>query len=167
MTSIKLGTQSIASIHRKFTKVLVSYCWQWWIQIDLQVRRSQGGGESASKIMFISPSGFSAERAWYHQSAKGWYPGVLAIWRKKHNGKKIIMVSDLPVYSRIATSVTFWIQKRANLCSVSLEPWRNREIGKCKQHIPFKPEWTDYLKTYSSIFEKWPHQEFLIFSLKW
>lgn len=44
MTSIKLGTQSIASIHRKFTKVLVSSCWQWWIQMDLQVRRSQVGG---------------------------------------------------------------------------------------------------------------------------
>ena len=31
------------SIHRKFTKVLVSSCWQWRIQIDLQVRRSRGG----------------------------------------------------------------------------------------------------------------------------
>ena len=40
-----------------------------------------------------------------------------------------IMVSDLPVYRRNATSVPVWIQKRANLCCVSLEPRRNREIG--------------------------------------
>ena len=44
------------------------------------------------------------------------------------------MVSDIPVYRRIATSVTVGIQKRANLCSVSLEPRRNRELVNGKQH---------------------------------
>ena len=66
-------------------------------------------------------------------------------------GVESIMVSDLPVYRRNATSVTVWIQKRANLCSVSLEPRNWLMVS----NIPFglyEPEWTDYLKTYSSIF---------------
>ena len=69
-------------------------------------------------------------------------------------GVESIMVSDLPVYSWNATSVSVWIQKRAKFY---------RESGTEKEprnwlmvnNIPFgsyQPEWKDYLKTYSSIF---------------
>ena len=47
-------------------------------------------------------------------------------------GVESIMVSDWPVYCRIAISVTIWIQRGGggDFSSVSLEPRRNWEIGK-------------------------------------
>ena len=63
------------------------------------------------------------------------------------------MVSDSPVYRRNATSVTVWIQKRANLCSASLKP-RNWLMVR---NIPFgsyQPEWKDYLKIFRLEFPK-------------
>ena len=93
-------------------------------------------------------------------------------------GVESIMVSDLPVYSWNATSVSVWIQKRAKFYRESgteKEP-RNWLIV---NNIPFgsyQPEWKDYLKTYSSIFG-WNfrkvnlpftfHPEFPKFSVKW
>ena len=55
--------------------------------------------------------------------------GAYHLTEKSGWGGESIMVSNLPVYRRNATSVTVWIQKRANLCRVSLEPRRNWEIG--------------------------------------
>ena len=44
-------------------------------------------------------------------------PGVLTIWQKNPvEVSKTIMVSDLPVYRRIAKSVTVWIQKKGRIC---------------------------------------------------
>ena len=92
---------------------------------------------------------------------------------------KSIMVSDLPVYRRNATSVTVWIQKKDDF--VSRESGTNKELRNwlMVSNILFgsyQPEWTDYLKTYSSIFG-WnfrkvtlpftSHPEFLKFSVKW
>ena len=52
--------------------------------------------------------------------------GAYHLTEKSGRGVEGIMVSDLLVYHRNAT---FESKKRANLCSVSLEPRRNREIG--------------------------------------
>ena len=75
------------------------------------------------------------------------------------------------------TKILTWFEskKGANLCSVSLEPRNWLMVS----NIPFgsyQPEWTDYLKTYSSIFG-WNfrkvtlpftfHPEFPKFSVKW
>ena len=64
------------------------------------------------------------------RSAKSW--GAYILTEESGWGVESIMVSDWPVYCRIAISVTLWIQKRGegNLSSVSLEPRRNRETGK-------------------------------------
>ena len=66
--------------------------------------------------------------------------GKIMIWgayhltEKSRWGVESIMVKDLLVHRRIAISVMFWMKKRANLCSVSLEPRRNRQMVNGKQH---------------------------------
>ena len=68
-------------------------------------------------IKGISPGSLVKSRGAYHLTEKsGW-------------GVESIMVSDLPVYHRNSTSVRFESKKRGNLCRVSLEPRRNREIS--------------------------------------
>ena len=159
MTSIKLGIQSIASIHRKCSKVPISSCWQWRIQIfKLQVKRSGWGGggvHSASVIIFISPSSFSAalkigrgldttNPRMVGTQGRLPFDRKIRLVRRKHNGKRF---TSLP--------------QNCNIRYVN-----------GKQHNPFKPEWTDYLKTYSSIFG-WNFRKVTspgisyIFSLKW
>ena len=95
---------------------------------------------SACELRWVCiPGGHEESRVAYH------------LTEKSVRGVESIMVSDIPVYRRIATSVTVWIQKRANLCSASLEPRNWLMVS----NIPFglyEPEWTDYLKTFSSIF---------------
>ena len=64
----------------------------------------------------------------------------------KHNGKRF---TSLPQNCHIRYGLN--PKKGAYLCSVSLEPRRNRMVS----NIPFgsyQLEWKDYLKTYSSIF---------------
>ena len=69
------------------------------------------------------------------------------------------MVSDLPVYVEMPHPLGFEFKKRANLCSVSLEPRRNRLMV---SNIPFgsyQPEWTTSKRTPQfsvGISEKWP-----------
>ena len=95
---------------------------------------------SACELRWVCiPGGHEESRVAYH------------LTEKSVRGVESIMVWDIPVYRRIATSVTVWIQKRANLCSASLEPRNWLMVS----NIPFglyEPEWTDYLKTFSSIF---------------
>ena len=65
---------------------------------------------------------------WTSRSAKS--GGAYHLTEKTGWGVESIMVSDWPVYCRIVTSVAVWIKKMGDLSSVSLEPRRNREIGK-------------------------------------
>ena len=55
--------------------------------------------------------------------------GAYHLTEKSGWGMESIMVSDLPVYVEMPHPLGFEFKKRANLCSVSLEPRRNREIG--------------------------------------
>ena len=55
--------------------------------------------------------------------------GAYHLTEKSVWGVESIMVSDLPVYVEMPHPLGFEFKKRANLCSVSLEPRRNREIG--------------------------------------
>ena len=55
--------------------------------------------------------------------------GAYHLTEKSGWGVESIMVSDLPVYVEMPHPLGFEFKKRANLCSVSLEPRRNREIG--------------------------------------
>ena len=120
-----------------------------------------------------------------------WYKFTGAVFRIRHSkgayhlteksgwGVESIMVSDLPLYRRNAISVTVWIQKKGKF--VSRESGTEKELRNwlMVSNIPFgsyQPEWTDYLKTYSSIFG-WNfrkatlpftfHPEFPKFSGKW
>ena len=56
--------------------------------------------------------------------------GAYHLTEKSGWGVKSIMVIDLPIYRRNASLLRFKSKKGANLCSVSLELKRNREIGK-------------------------------------
>ena len=89
------------------------------------------------------------------------------------------MVSDIPVYRRIATSLTVWIQKKGEFVQRESGTEKEPRNWLMVSNIPFglyEPEWTDYLKTYSSIFG-WNfrkvtlpftlHPEFPKFSVKW
>ena len=85
--------------------------------------------------------GSTENRGSYHFTEKsGW-------------GVESKMVSDLAVYRGNTTSVTGWIQKKGEivLCESGIE----KEVRNwlMVSNIPFgsyQPEWTDYLKTYSS-----------------
>ena len=90
--------------------------------------------------------------------------GAYHLTEKSGWGVESIMVSDLPVYRRNATSVTVWIQKKGEF--VSRESGTEKELRNwlMVSNIPFgsyQPEWKDYLKMYSSIFSwnfrKWPY----------
>ena len=63
------------------------------------------------------------------QTANVRFKGAYHLTEKSGWGVESIMVSDLPVYVEMPHPLGFEFKKRANLCSVSLEPRRNREIG--------------------------------------
>ena len=58
-------------------------------------------------------------------------------------GVESITVSDLPVYCRNATSITFWIQKKGRICVAWVWNWEGTEkLVNGKQHsICFIPTW--------------------------
>ena len=56
--------------------------------------------------------------------------GAYHLAEKSGWGVESIMVSDLLGYRRVSHPLRFESIKGTNLCSVSLEPTRNREIGK-------------------------------------
>ena len=63
------------------------------------------------------------------------------------------MVSDLAVYRGNTTSVTGWIQKKGELVLRESGTEKEPRNWLMVSNIPFgsyQPEWTDYLKTYSS-----------------
>ena len=105
-------------------------------------------------IKGISPGSLVKSRGAYHLTEKsGW-------------GVESIMVSDLPVYHRNATSVTVWIPKKGEFVSRVSGTEKELRNWLMVSNIPFgsyQPEWTDYLKIKRTpqfsvgIFEKWPY----------
>ena len=97
----------------------------------------------ASKHVLSKRSAKMIEGAYHLAEKSGW-------------GVKSIMVSDLPIYRRNATSVTVWIQKRGEFVQresgTKTEP-RNLKMVSNIPFVSYQPEWKDYLKTYSSIFD--------------
>ena len=122
------GFRDISLNHRFVLVTLLDNRWQFKIKWTPSIK-FQMEGQGRSTCLSASDRGLwkwtgrlgsqlAKTRGAYHLTEKsGW-------------GVESIMVSDLPVYRRIATSVTVWIQKGANLCSVSLELRKNREICK-------------------------------------
>ena len=98
--------------------------------------------QTSINVRSTLPTKFVTKGAYHLTEKSGW-------------GVENIMVSDLPVCRRNATSVTVWIQKKGEF--VSRESGTEKELRNwlMVSNIPFgsyQPEWKDYLKTYSSIF---------------